>query len=427
MLGNCAIIFADNNVKMNSSIPSLFLQVLFKPMIFWVTDALGESLITDICVVSNSSSVALNECIKEKREMVFNKKQQPFHCSFADTFDFLSSRKGQNVLVLSAPTPFIDRETIESSLGTHINSKNDVTIIKETTDSINRKDIGLISKKAYWFNVYSLLHCFNKINEKTQISDIIEVYSCSGKKVGFYTAKYKESLLSAENRKGLNRLNEIARKRELEKHMLSGVDMPCTDGIIISCGAKIGSDTTILPNTIIKDNVTIGSFCTIGPNAVIENCKIEDNSTFSNTVARDSAIGSSVSVGPFAHIRPDSNIKNNVRIGNFVEIKNSFVDSNAKLSHFLYVGDCDVGKKVNFGCGSITVNYTGKYKYRTTINDGAFIGCNSNLIAPVTVGKDAYIAAGSTITENVPDKSLAIARERQTIKENWVTEKKPYK
>ena len=209
--------------------------------------------------------------------------------------------------------------------------------------------------------------------------------------------------------------------------MLKGVDIPCVDGVIISCGTKIGKDTVILPNTIIKENVAIGSFCTIGPNTVIENCEISDNSTLSNTVAKDSAIGNAVSIGPFSHIRPDCNIKDNVRIGNFVEIKNSLVDSGSKLSHLLYVGDTDVGKKVNFGCGSVTVNYTGKYKYRTTINDGAFIGCNSNLIAPVTVGKNAYIAAGSTITASVPENALAIAREKQTVKENWVIEKDPYK
>ncbi|MBO5290565.1 MAG: bifunctional UDP-N-acetylglucosamine diphosphorylase/glucosamine-1-phosphate N-acetyltransferase GlmU, partial [Clostridia bacterium] len=120
-------------------------------------------------------------------------------------------------------------------------------------------------------------------------------------------------------------------------------------------------------------------------------------------------------------------IADNVHIGNFVEVKNSTVDEGSKLPHLLYVGDSDVGKDVNFGCGCVTVNYDGRNKSRTTVKDGAFIGCNTNLVAPVTVGENAFTAAGSTITEDVPDNALAVARNRQTVKENWVNIKKPYK
>ena len=164
----------------------------------------------------------------------------------------------------------------------------------------------------------------------------------------------------------------------------------------------------------------IGSDCEIGPNSEIKDCQIGDATVINHSVAHQSKIGSHVNIGPFAHIRPDSNIHDEVKIGNFVEIKKADFGEGSKASHLSYIGDAEVGKDVNIGCGSITVNYDGKNKFLTKIEDGVFIGCNSNLVAPVTVGKGAYVAAGSTITEDVPSDALALARARQVNKENYV-------
>ena len=206
-----------------------------------------------------------------------------------------------------------------------------------------------------------------------------------------------------------------------------GVEIPFPDGVIIEENVKIGKGTLILPNTIITGETQIGKDCVIGPNSYICDTVIRDNTKLNNTQSFNSKIGSGVTAGPFVHIRPNCKIADNVHIGNFVEVKNSSIDEGSKLPHLLYVGDSDVGKDVNFGCGCVTVNYDGKNKSRTTVKDGAFIGCNTNLVAPVTVGKNAFTAAGSTITEDVPDNALAVARSKQTIKENWVNIKKPYK
>ena len=149
-------------------------------------------------------------------------------------------------------------------------------------------------------------------------------------------------------------------------------------------------------------------------------CQIGDETVIRQSVAHDSSIGAQVNIGPFAHIRPESAIGDEVKIGNFVEIKKSVFGKGSKASHLSYIGDAEVGTDVNIGCGSITVNYDGKNKYLTKIEDDVFIGCNSNLVAPVTVGKGAYVAAGSTITEDVPRKHLSIARARQVNKENYV-------
>ncbi len=222
-------------------------------------------------------------------------------------------------------------------------------------------------------------------------------------------------------------INNAQRNEIIKKLISEGVEIPCFDGIIIEKNVKIEKGTVIMPNTVIMGKTQIGKDCVIGPNSYICDTLIGDNTKLNNTQSVNSEIGSGVTAGPFVHIRPNCKIEDNVHIGNFVEIKNSTVDEGSKLPHLLYVGDSDVGKDVNFGCGCVTVNYDGRNKSRTTVKDGAFIGCNTNLIAPVTVGENAFTAAGSTITEDVPDNALAVARNRQTVKENWVNIKKPYK
>ncbi len=222
-------------------------------------------------------------------------------------------------------------------------------------------------------------------------------------------------------------LDNKERTEIIEKLICSGVEIPCPDGVIIEENIKIGKGTLIMPNTVIMGQSQIGEDCIIGPNSYICDTVVGNNTKLNNTQSYNSQIGSGVSAGPFVHIRPNCKIADNVHIGNFVEVKNSIVDEGSKLPHLLYVGDSDVGKDVNFGCGCVTVNYDGRNKSRTIVKDGAFIGCNTNLVAPVTVGENAFTAAGSTITEDVPDNALAVARNKQTVKEDWVNIKKPYK
>ena len=222
-------------------------------------------------------------------------------------------------------------------------------------------------------------------------------------------------------------IDNAERTAIIEILLNTGVEIPCPDGVIIEPNVKIGKGTLILPNTIIMGETEIGENCVIGPNSYICDTTIGNNTKLNNTQSFNSEIGSGVTAGPFVHIRPNCKIADNVHIGNFVEVKNSTVDEGSKLPHLLYVGDSDVGKDVNFGCGCVTVNYDGRNKSRTTVKDGAFIGCNTNLVAPVTIGENAFTAAGSTITEDVPDNALAVARNKQIVKEDWVNIKKPYK
>ena len=185
----------------------------------------------------------------------------------------------------------------------------------------------------------------------------------------------------------------------------------------------IGEGTVVEPNVYLRANTVIGKNALIGFCSDISNSQIADNVTVKHSVVVDSSIDEGTTIGPFAYIRPNCRVGKNVKIGDFVEIKNSTIDDGTKLSHLTYVGDADVGKRVNFGCGTVVVNYDGKKKHRTVIKDNAFIGCNTNLVSPVTVEENAYTAAGSTITEDVPEGSLAIARSRQVVKKDWVKTK----
>ena len=188
-------------------------------------------------------------------------------------------------------------------------------------------------------------------------------------------------------------------------------------------GVTIGTGTVIYPCVVIEGDVTIGENCTIGQNSRIKDSVIGDDTSIQSSVILESKVGSGTSVGPFAYLRPNSEVGDGCKVGDFVEIKNSKLGDGAKAAHLTYVGDSDVGERVNLGCGVVFVNYDGSRKYRSVVEDGAFIGCNVNLVSPVHVGKDAYIAAGSTITEDVPDGALYVARAKGRTLEGWVEKK----
>ena len=218
-----------------------------------------------------------------------------------------------------------------------------------------------------------------------------------------------------------NKKEQMEIIENLEKN---GVEFASIDGVLISPFAQIGCGTIIYPGTIIKGNSKIGKNTVLGPNTLIEDSVVGDNCVINSTQIYSSTVGDNVTTGPFCHIRPKCVIKNGVHLGNFVEVKNSTVGENTKAGHLTYIGDSDVGREVNFGCGSITVNYDGIKKARCNIGDRAFIGSNVNLIAVpdgINVGDDAYIAAGSTMTKDVPAGVLAVSRAReQKIIEGWV-------
>lgn len=216
---------------------------------------------------------------------------------------------------------------------------------------------------------------------------------------------------------------EAMEKKRLEinlKHMEKGVKFIDLRAAYIDENVEIGAGTTIYPCVVLEGNVTIGEDCVIGQNTRIVDSTIGNGTTIQSSVILESSVGNETSVGPFAYLRPGSSIGSGCKVGDFVEVKNSSMGDGAKASHLTYIGDSDVGKNVNLGCGVVFVNYDGSQKYRSTVKDGAFIGCNSNLVSPVTVEEGAYIAAGSTVTRDVPAGALYVARSHGRTLEGWV-------
>ena len=219
---------------------------------------------------------------------------------------------------------------------------------------------------------------------------------------------------------------EALEKKRIERnlaYMEAGVNFIDIRAAYIDEGVSIGAGTTIYPCVVIEGDVTIGENCTIGQNTRIKDSVIGDGTSVQSSVILESRVGNETSIGPFAYLRPGSDVGSGCKVGDFVEIKNSKLGDGAKAAHLTYVGDSDVGERVNLGCGVVFVNYDGSSKYRSVVEDGAFIGCNVNLVSPVHVGREAYVAAGSTITKDVPDGALYVARAEGRSIEGWVEKK----
>lgn len=457
----CAIIMAGGKgTRMKADCPKVMCNVIFKPMISYVIDAVRGAGVEDICVITGYRHNEVEDYLNSVDSSIKTALQEPqlgTGHAVMQAREFISAHMDDDIIVLNGDAPLVDADTLNKAYEYHKSNENSITLISaivEDTNGIghiqrdeNKKLLRIIEHKDaneeekkinesnagfYWFNAKDLMYALDNItNQNAQneyyITDSLEILINAGKNAGAYVVENSEVVLGANDRKQLNGLNTIMRKNINEGHMLNGVDIPCTDGVIIGKDVKIGNSTVILPNTIIIGNSVIGDGCTIGPNTYIDNSEIGNNVQLDNCKILDSTVEDDVDAGPFVKVRAGSVLEKGVHIGNFVEVKNSTVGEGSKSAHLTYIGDSDVGKNVNFGCGTVTCNYDGKVKSRCKIGDGAFIGCNTNLIAPVEVGDKAYIAAGSTITDSVPENALSIARARQINKEGWVEEKKPYK
>lgn len=214
-------------------------------------------------------------------------------------------------------------------------------------------------------------------------------------------------------------MDQTAFEQKRAALLAAGVLMMDPSTVYVEDEVQVGAGTLLLPGTILRGRTVIGAGCEIGPNTMITDCSVGDGAVVNSSQCNESVIDAGTHVGPFAYIRPHCHVGRDVKVGDFVELKNASIGDGTKISHLTYIGDSDVGEHCNFGCGTVVVNYDGKTKHRTTIGDHCFIGCNTNLVSPVNIGDWAYTAAGSTITDDVPERNLAIARARQVNKEKW--------
>ena len=458
MSENCVVILAGGEgTRMKSQKPKVMAEILFKPMIDRVIDAAKGAGIGDVCVVTGYRAEILEAHLNGRAETVRQEQRLGTGHAVMQATDFIKKHSGGNVLILAGDAPFMDSKTIREALEAHINNRfvqtvisakvddpfgygrivrdsdsNFIAIVEQASADEDTQKIREINSGAMWFNADTLLSLLGKLDNNNSkgeyyLTDTVHIALSQGLRVGAFPADNADAVLGANTRVQLNELNEKLRKKTLEKLMLDGVSIPCTDSVIIDPDAKISADTVILPGTIIKEGCEIGPDCTIGPNTVLYKTKVGSCAVLNAVQAEEAIVKDNANLGPFVHLRPNTVIGEHVHCGNFVEVKNSVIDHHTSVSHLTYVGDSDVGSGVNFGCGVVTVNFNGKTKNRCKIGNDAFIGCNTNLIAPVEIGDRAYTAAGSTITDDVPSDALSIARERQTNKEDWVKKKNPYR
>ncbi len=360
-----------------------------------------------------------------------------------------------DLLVLPGDVPLIRTETIQEFLRFHREGNYDASIltaeianpfgygriVRGKTNAVDRivehRDaspdilkINEINTSIYVFNTPLLFEALTKLrNDNAQseyyLTDVIGILTSSQKKVGAWKTNQAEEILGINTRRELAYTDQVLRRRKNEELMSDGVTIMDPSSTFIDAGVKIGADTIIYPSVQIYGASEIGEDSTIHSFTRISDSRIGTQSTvLEGCIVESSVIGNDVTIGPYARLRPGAKLEDTVRVGNFVEIKKSTLGAGTKAMHLAYIGDATIGKRVNIGAGVITVNYDGTNKFPTTIEDEAFIGSDSQLIAPVHVGKGGFVAAGSTITEDVPAESLAIGRGRQVNKENRAPHRK---
>ena len=448
----CALILAAGQGKrIKSDLPKVLHKVCGKEMVNHVIDTLRKGNVEDINVIVGKGAELVKENTKS-RNISYSLQEEQLGTGHAVkcAIDFLKGKRG-TVAIFNGDAPLITEETIEELFKTHKENGKSATILtsilndasgygriirkgNEVLKIVEHKDcneeelkVKEINSGMYCFEIESLVECLGNLsNNNSQgeyyLTDVIGMLKEKDEKVGALVINYEETL-GVNSRVQLAEVEAILRKRINNKHLENGVTIIDPNSTYIGIDVEIGQDTIIYPGNVLEGNTVIGKGCILYPNSRINNSIIGEGVDIQSSVILESEIGNNTTVGPFAYIRPESIIGNNVRIGDFVEIKKSTIGNNTKVSHLTYVGDAEVGEGCNFGCGTVTVNYDGKNKNKTIIGNNSFIGCNTNLISPITVEDNTYIAAGSTITNNVKSGELAVARAKQRNIEGWVDKK----
>lgn len=450
---NCAIILAAGEGKrMKSSTPKILHKVSGREMVNIVIDVIKKAEIDDINVIIGRGADTVKEATKE-RKVTYSLQDKQLGTGHAVMCakEFLSGKKG-TVAIFTGDAPLITTETVKKLLDFHKDGTYKATILTSIVDSpsgygrvirekseevlkiVEHKDcnedelkVNEINAGMYCFDIESLLKSLDKLdNNNAQgeyyLTDIIGILKNNDEKVGALPIPFEETM-GVNSRVQLAEAEKVMRKRINLKHMENGVTLIDSENTYIEIDVQINNDTIIYPGNVIEGKTVIGEGCTIYPNSRIKDSVIEKNVSIQSSTILESTIGENTTVGPFAYIRPESVIGKSARIGDFVEIKKSTIGDKTKVSHLTYIGDAEVGTECNFGCGTVVVNYDGKAKHKTIIGNNAFIGCNTNLVAPVEVKDGSYIAAGSTITQEVPKGALAIGRAKQVNKLGWVEKK----
>ncbi|QDI91562.1 bifunctional UDP-N-acetylglucosamine diphosphorylase/glucosamine-1-phosphate N-acetyltransferase GlmU [Salicibibacter halophilus] len=447
------VLAAGKGTRMKSKKPKVLHAVGGKPMVSHVVEQVQAAGFEQTAVVIGHEGEQVQQALGNEVDVVWQTERLGTGHAVKQAEPLLGNKKGVT-LVISADTPMISAVTMQALSDHHEHSGAAVTVLTARVEDptglgrvirdtrtgdvekiVEHKDatakergISEINTATYCIDNEALFSALEEVtNDNAQqeyyLPDVIEILKTRGEKVSAWETPDASEALGVNDRVALADAEKVMQRRINEYWMKQGVTFVDPDYTYVSADAELSPDTTLYPGTILRGQTVVGEGCVIGPHSDISDSAIAGFTTINQSTVCSSAIGEHVHIGPFAHIRPETNIANGAKVGNFVEIKKSNIGKDSKANHLSYIGDADVGEDVNLGCGAITVNYDGKEKHLTTIEDGSFIGCNANLIAPVTVGKNSFVAAGSTITENVPGEALSIARSRQSNKEGYMKDK----
>ena len=443
---NAIILAAGQGKRMKSNQAKCLQPVLGKPILRCITDNLRKAGIDRIVIVIGFEGDKIKEYFKDEVEYAWQRDQQGTGHAVrqAENLENLKDEQGKTI-VINGDVPLVKAETFRRMLkakddcdlvllstimedperyGRIIRDQNDDFIkIVETADCDEEEiKIKEINGAIYCFDNAKLWECLPLLKNNNKqgeyyLTDVIELFVEKGYKVRADIVKDPWEIMGVDHRMG----QEIATKKLQEeinrKHQNNGVFLVDSSNIYIEEDVVIENDVTICPNVYLRGKTTIKSGAVIESGSVIVDSIIGENVRIENSRISDSKIGKGTTVGPYAQLRNNCEIGENCRIGNFVEMKKAIFGNGSKCAHLSYLGDCVVGEKVNIGCGVVFVNYDGKNKYQTIVEDGAFIGSNCNLIAPIRVGENALVAAGSTVNQDIPAAAMGIARARQVNKE----------
>jgi bifunctional UDP-N-acetylglucosamine pyrophosphorylase/glucosamine-1-phosphate N-acetyltransferase len=439
------ILAAGAGTRMKSDLPKVMHNLSGKPLINWVIDAVSVLKPDNIVVVLGHKSEAVEENLKDKKvKIVYQKEQLGSAHALMQAEKALKNYKG-DVLVMCGDVPLVKTSTLSSLIKYNTKNKASVTvlaakvenpfgygrivkngsvlekIVEEKDATAQEKLIDEINSGIYCFdnNVWKALSKVRPNNAKKEyyLTDTVEILKKSGRKAVSVTAKNASELRGINNRFELYKAEKALLKEKIADLFDGGVTVIDAKNIYVASDAKIGRDTVIYPGAFIGGGVTIGKNCVIEGTSHIKKSVIGDNVSISYSYVNGAQIGKDSKIGPFSHIRPGSVLKENVKVGNFSETKKAVISKNSKVNHLSYIGDAEIGENVNIGAGTITCNYDGKNKHKTVIGAESFVGSNVNFVAPVKIGRGALVAAGSTITNDIPSGKLAIARARQEVKQ----------
>ncbi|MGF7184167.1 bifunctional UDP-N-acetylglucosamine pyrophosphorylase/glucosamine-1-phosphate N-acetyltransferase [Desulfitispora alkaliphila] len=448
MTVSAVILAAGKGTRMNSKLAKVLHKLNGKTMVQYVIDACSGAGVEQVVLVVGHQRDAVKSELGESVDYAVQEQQLGTGHAVMEAAPQLKSSNG-TVLVLCGDTPLLTEASLSKLIKSHQESGSKATvltcdfenptgygrvirnaqgqvskIVEEKDASDQEKKVTEINSGTYCFNQEMLNYALNKITPANAqgeyyLPDVIEVLVSKGDFVSAVKLENVEEIMGINNRVQLAEASAVLRQRKLNKLMEAGVTIVDPNSTYIEELVEVGPDTIIEPNVVIKGKTNIGSECNLGPNTRIEDSAIGEQTNIDTSVVLRAKIGDRALIGPFAYVRPETVLEDEVKIGDFVEVKKSHIGKGSKVPHHSYIGDAIIGKSVNIGAGTITCNYDGYEKYKTEVEDGAFIGSNTNLVAPVKVGKKATVGAGSTITKDVPDNSLSVARSKQKNIENW--------